>query len=150
MTTNQTESILRLARRNLFIVLLLILLLGGTLLSNVFQPDSPFSRWPSELPWLLPVGMVILFTTSMARVRWDPQSPEVRAILSDEWRRLNLHRAMRIAFFIVLIAQVPQTFLFMQLPVLRALMGMATATITLAMSAFLALFLIFDRDTSHE
>ena len=151
MTTNQTDLILRLARRNLFIVLILILLICGTLLGNVFRPDAAFSRWPSTMPWLLPVAISIIFAaTSMGRGRLNPKSAELQAVLGDEWRQVNLTRAMRIAFFVVLIAQVPQAFLFLQLPVLRAVMGMAVATITEAMTSFITLFLIFDREQSHE
>jgi hypothetical protein len=150
MTTNQTDLILRLARRNLFIVLIGLLLISATLLSNVFRPDAAFSRWPSTVPWLLPVAIVILFATSMGRGRLNPKSAELQAVLGDEWRQVNLMRAMRIAFFVVLIAQVPQAFLFLQLPVLRAVMGMAVATITVAMTTLITLFLIFDRDQSHE
>jgi hypothetical protein len=150
MTTNQAELILRLARRNLFIVLIGLLLISATLLSNVFRPDAAFSRWPSTMPWLLPVAIVIFFATSMGRGRLNPKSAELQAVLGDEWRQVNLTRAMRIAFFVVLIAQVPQAFLFLQLPVLRAVMGMAVATITVAMTTLITLFLIFDRDQSHE
>src|SRR6476620_495279 len=42
MTTNQTDLILRLARRNLFILLIGVLVISGTLLSNVFRPDAAF------------------------------------------------------------------------------------------------------------
>ena len=151
MTTNQTDLILRLARRNLYILLIGVLLICGTLLGNVFRPDAAFSRWPSTMPWLLPVAISIIFAaTSMGRGRLNPKSPELQVVLGDEWREVNLTRAMRIAFFVVLIAQVPQAFLFLQLPVLRAVMGMAVATITVAMTTFITLFLIFDREQSHE
>jgi len=150
MTTNQTDLILRLARRNLFILLIGVLLLAATLLSNVFNPDAPFSRWPSTMPWLLPMAIVIFVASSTGRGRLNPKAPEVQVVLEDEWRQVNLARAMRIAFFAVLIAQVPQAFLFLQLPVLRAVMGMAVATITVAMTTLLTSFLIFDRDVSHE
>ena len=103
------------------------------------------------MPWLLPVAISIIFAaTSMGRGRLNPKSPELQIVLGDEWRQVNLTRAMRIAFFVVLIAQVPQAFLFLQLPVLRAVMGMAVATITEAMTSFITLFLIFDREQSHE
>jgi hypothetical protein len=149
MTANQTDLMLRLFRRNLFIVLILILLISGTFLSNVFRPNAAFSRWPAAMPWLLPVAIAMLFATTIGRRRVDPESAEVRRVLGDEWRQVNLARAMRIAFFVVLIAQVPQTFLFLELPVLRAVMGMAVATITVAMTTFITLFLFFDRDASH-
>ena len=150
MTSNQTDLILRLARRNLFILLIGLLLLCGTLLSNVFRPDAAFSRWPSTMPWLLPVAITIFVATSIGRGRLNPKSAEVRVVLGDEWRQVNLTRAMRFAFFVVLVAQVPQAFLFLRLPVLRAVMGMAVATITVAMITLITLFLIFDRDQSHE
>src|SRR6266513_754895 len=98
------------------------------------------------MPWLLPVAIILFAATSIGRGRLNPKSAEVQVVLGDEWRQMNLTRAMRIAFFVVLIAQVPQAFLFLQLPVLRAVMGMAVATITVAMTTFITLFLIFDRE----
>jgi hypothetical protein len=150
MTTNQTDLVLSLTRRNLIILLISVLLICGTLLSNVFRPDAAFSRWPSTMPWLLPLAIVIFAAISIGRGRLNPKSAEVQAVLGDEWRQVNLTRAMRVAFFVVLIAQVPQAFLFLRLPVLRAVMGMAVATITVAMTTLITLFLMFDRDQSHE
>jgi hypothetical protein len=150
MTTTQADLILRFARRNLFIVLAMVLILGGTLLSNVFRPDAAFSRWPVRAPWLLPIATIIVAGVSMRGMKLKPQSAEMKALLADEWRHANLNRASRTAFVVVLVAQVPQALLFLDLPVLRAVMGMAAATITLAMTTFITLFLIFDRDTSHE
>jgi len=70
--------------------------------------------------------------------------------MNDEWRRTNLDRAMKIAFIVILVAQLPLGWLFgvmfAQLSVLRAVLGMAVSTITLGMTTFVATFLILDRD----
>ena len=142
-SSDQTEYALKAARRSLFIVLLMILVMGATLLSSVFLPDALLSRWPATAPWLIPVGGAILFAATGRQLR--PNSPAMRAVLGDEWRRANLGRALRGAFIVVLIAQVPQAFPFLTLPTLRAVLGMAVLTITLGMTTVISLFLLFDR-----
>lgn len=144
--SNPIETVARSARRALFALLFMILILGGTLLSNVLRPDSPFSRWPSRAPWAIPIGVVIIVAASASgRRRWDPNAPEVRAVLKDEYRVTNFQKAIRVAFITILVAQVPLAFFFTSLPPFRAAMGMAVATITLAMITLITFFLIFDR-----
>jgi hypothetical protein len=150
METSKTEAVSRIARRNLYIVLFMVLVLGGTLLSGVLWPESAFSQWPSRAPWLIPMGIIFLAGATGVGVRWRPDSPDVQAVLTDEWRQQNLSRAIRIAFVLVLAAQVPQALLFSDLPPLRAAMGMAVMTITVALATLITLFLLFDRDTAHE
>ncbi len=67
--------------------------------------------------------------------------------MDDEWRRMNLNRAMRFAFTGVLILQVPLGLTLAHLPALRAVMAMATATTTVGMATLISLFLYFDRET---
>ena len=74
----------------------------------------------------------------------------MKAVLSDEWRQASLTRALRITFVVVLLAQVPQAFLFLGLTPLRAVMAMAVMTITVALATLITLFLVFDRDMAHE
>jgi hypothetical protein len=81
--------------------------------------------------------------------RWDPPSPEAKAILNDELRQTSLNRASRAALIVVLIAQLPLGLVFgmlAQLPAARTAMAMAEATITLGMATLISLFLFFDRE----
>jgi len=54
--------------------------------------------------------------------------------------------AMRVAFIVVLIAQIPIGLLVAHLPSLRAVMAMAISTLTLGMATLIALFLFFSRE----
>jgi hypothetical protein len=102
------------------------------------------------LPIAIAIGVVTLQRTTLRGDRWDPKSPEVQAVLQDEWRRASMDRAIRVAFFVILIAQIPIGLLVAPLPSLRAVMAMATTTLTLGMATFLALFLFFSRQGQDE
>ena len=149
-SADQTELFLRVSRRGLLAVLITILILGGSMLGMALWPSSVLASWPSRLPWLLPMVMIFAMIGLHAPLRgrgrrWDPRSPEVKAIMEDEFRRTNMARAQRAAFMVVLIAQVPLALLLMHLPAMQAVLAMAVATITLGMVILIALFLFFDR-----
>jgi len=134
----------------LFIITLVV---GGLCLTMALRPgDTP--RWMTSLVALLPtaiaIGVVTLQRTTLRGDRWDPKSPEVQGVLQDEWRRVSMDRAIRVAFFVILIAQIPIGLLVAPLPSLRAVMAMATTTLTLGMATFLGLFLFFSRQGQDE
>lgn len=129
------------------VLLLLVLAVGATCLAMALRPALP--HWPAAmLPlWIIPVVLAVGLQRTLGGARWDRRNPEVRAIVEDEWRRSNMDRARRVAFVVVLGAQLPLGLTLAFLPSLRAVMAMAVATITLGLSTLLALFLYFDRDT---
>jgi hypothetical protein len=146
---NNTDFLLRASRRGLFIVLLMILAFGATLLGAAVWPDSVLGTWPMRLPWLLPILVVMLGFGGrlLARGRaWDPNSLEVKQMEQDEFRRMNFSRAQRAALGLVLILQIPLGLLFAHLSGTRAVIAMGVSTITLGMVVLIALFLFFDRD----
>src|ERR1700694_2745743 len=126
---DDTDLLLRASRRALFIVLLMIFALGGTVLGRALWPDSVLATWPVWVPWLLPVLVVVagvvgrLLTGGRA---WDPKSVEVKQIQQDEFRRMNLLRAQRAALIVILVLQIPLGLLFAYLPAMRAVMAMGT------------------------
>lgn len=145
---SRPERYLRFSQRSMVALLLITLILGGLCLAMALRPgDAP--RWMTSsitlLPILFAIAVVSLQRATLRGDRWDPRSPEVRAVLEDEWRRTSMDRAIRVAFFVVLIAQIPIGLLVAPLPSLRAVMAMATTTLTLGMATFLALFLFFSR-----
>jgi hypothetical protein len=142
------------------VVLLLILTFGALGLAMTFSPNGTVSHWVEKASWFLPIAF-ILGVVGMAsnRRRWNPDSPEVKAVMNDEWRRTSMDRALRASFVVVLLAQLPLALLFgaipglvepwralAQLPAQRAVIAMAVSTITLGMTTLAALFLYFDRD----
>jgi hypothetical protein len=150
---SRPERYLRFSQRSMVALLLITLILGGLCLAMALRPgDAP--RWVTSsitlLPIVLAIGIMTLQRSTLRGDRWDPRSPEVRAVLEDEWRRTSMDRAIRVAFFVVLIAQIPIGLLVAPLPSLRAVMAMATTTLTLGMATFLALFLFFSRQGQDE
>jgi hypothetical protein len=146
---DETDLLLRASRRALFLVLLLILALGATVLGRALWPDSVLATWPVRFPWLLPVLVVIMGVAGRLLMRgrtWDPKGLEMKKIQHDEFRQMNLSRAQQAALITVLVLQIPLGLLFAHLPGMRAVMAMGAATITLAMALLIALFLFFDRE----
>lgn len=146
----RSEKYLRFSRRSMTVLLLLVLAVGGVCVAMAFRPASP--NWPQAmLPlWIVAVVLVAGLQRTLGGDRWDPRTPEARAIVEDEWRRNNMDRARRVAFVVVLGAQLPLGLLLAVLEPLQAVMAMATATVTLGLATLLALFLYFDRDTADE
>ena len=150
---SRPERYLRFSHRSMVALFIITLVVGGLCLTMALRPgDTP--RWMTSLVALLPtaiaIGVVTLQRATLRGDRWDPRSPEVQAVLQDEWRRTSMDRAIRVAFFAVLIAQIPIGLLVAPLPSLRAVMAMATTTLTLGMATFLALFLFFSRQGRDE
>lgn len=146
-TESRSEKYLRFSRRSMVVLLLLVLAVGGTCVAMAFLPPLP--RWPgATLPlWITAVVIVLGLRWTTRGDRWDLEAPEARVIVEDEWRRSNMDRARRVAFVVVLGAQLPLGLLLSSLPSLRAVMAMAFATITIGLATLLALFLYLDRDT---
>jgi hypothetical protein len=150
---SRPERYLRFSHRTMVVLLTLTILFGGLCLAMALLPgDTP--RWiASAVPLLgvaATIGLVVLQQTTLRGERWDPKSPEVQAVLQDEWRRTNMDRAMRVAFVVVLIAQIPIGLLVAHLPSLRAVMAMAVSTLTLGMATLIALFLFFSREERND
>jgi hypothetical protein len=146
MMTSRSEKLLRYSRRGMAVLLGLVLTLGTLSLGMALQPEAEL--WGSALR-MLPIAAVIVAAALVGTLRgdwWDPRAPEAQAIVQDEWRRANMDRARRVAFAVVLVAQVPLALLFSRLPSPQGLMAMAVSSMTLGMSVLLALFLYFDRD----
>jgi len=151
-TDNPSESLVRFSRLSMSTMLVIVLILGATTLAMTLWAEGAASRFMAHASWVFPVAIVLLGVALRATLRgrrFDPRSPEAKAILNDELRQTSLNRASRAALIIVLIAQLPLGLLFgmlAQLPSARTAMAMAEATITLGMATFISLFLFFDRE----
>jgi len=150
-TEHPTELLQRFSRRNMVLLFVIVLLLGGTGIALTISPNGAVARSASRAAWFIPVAIAIIVgvQTSIARRRWDPKSTEVKVVLEDEFRQKNLSRASRAALVTVLVAQTPLAWTFgflTQLPPPRLAFAMAISTITLGLLTLIALFLFFDRD----
>jgi hypothetical protein len=150
---SRSERYLRFSQRSMALVLCLVLTLGAVGLAMALRPEIG-SRWMVQLGWMYPIAITIAFgvlqRTMLPGERWSPDAPEARVILHDEWRRANMDRALRGAFIVVLVVQVPLGLALAHLPTLRAVMAMAVATSVLGMATLLALFLFFGREAGDE
>lgn len=128
------------------VLLLVVLAVGAVGVTMAVYPGTP--SWSRAMPplWIVALVLVGGLQRTLGGNRWDRRVPEVRAILEDEWRRSNMERARRVAFTVVLGAQLPLGLLLGSLPTARAVLAMGVATITLGLVTLLALFLHYDRD----
>lgn len=142
------ERYLRYSHRNLVALLFLTILVGALFLYMAVGDASP-SRWLVRSGALLGVvaaiGLGALQRMTLRGDRWNPNVPEVQAVMQDEWRKTSMDRAMRVAFVVVLVAQIPIGLLVAGLPSLRAVMAMAVTTLTLGLATLVALYLFLSR-----
>jgi hypothetical protein len=142
----RSEKYLRFSRRGMTVALLLIVAVGGVSVAMAIWPAAP--TWPAAIPslWIVAIVLAAGLQRTLGGDRWSPRAPEVQAIANDEWRRINMDRARRVAFLVVLAAQIPLGLLLVGLPSHRAVMAMAASTITLGLATLIAIFLHLDRD----
>ena len=149
---NTFEHLVRSSRLAMSTILVIVLVLGAGMLAMTFWPDGAAERFMAHASYLVPIAIVILGAALRGTLRgrrWDPRSPEVKAILNDELRQTSLNRASRAALIVVLAAQLPLGLLLgmlAQLPAARTALAMAEATILLGMATVISLFLFFDRE----
>ena len=160
---SRTELYSRFSRRSMTTMLVLVPLLGAVSLAMTVKPDGAVSQLMAAAPFLIPLAIIVTIATLQATlrgVRWEPRSAEAQAILQDEWRQTNLHRATRIAFTVTLVAQLgigltvslldAAGMMPLALPQTRVVLAMGVATITIGLTTLIALFLLFDRESHDE
>lgn len=141
----RSETYLRFTHSKMLVALLLVLAVGGAGVVMAIRPQEP--RWSQAmLPlWIIAVVLIVGLQRTLGGDRWEANAPEARAIMDDEWRRSNMERARRIAFGLVMGAQLPLAWLLVRLPSSQAALAMAAATMTAGLATLIALFLYFDR-----
>jgi len=152
---SRSERYLRYSRRGMAAVLAISVLSGGSLLTVVLKPEGVFASLMPRISALIPIAIALVAGMLVATLRgdrWDPKAPEARAILDDEWRRASMDRAIRVAFVVILVAQVPLAFwLAFWLASVRSprgILALSTTTMTLGLAVLAGCFLYFDRDAN--
>ena len=138
-------------RRGLLLVLAVVLLAAATLIAHAIRPGSFLSDWPSKVPWLVPIAIVlfatIYATTQRGRVSAAEAKEVMERVMEDEFRQTNLSRAQRFALFAVLLAQIPLLALSLSaLTTAAAVTVMSVTTLTIGITTMIVAFLIFDRE----
>ena len=147
-TPERTELVIRYGRRSLALCLAWLGMLGTCLAVQVFDAEGPFTAMTNNLLKFLPIGLpmaVAALQASLKGKRFTTHDPDVRAVLQDEFRRANLNKAFRCAFFTVFILQVPLGLAVWNHPTHVALYFMGGFTVLLGVMALMAFFLYFDR-----
>jgi hypothetical protein len=148
----RAERYLRYSHRGMVVILVLVIAVGAAFLAVALNPDGAVARLMPRLALSAPIAIALIagaLQWTLRGDRWDPAAPEARAVLDDEWRKVNLARAARWALGVVLSAQVPLALWLGGLPGPRGVLAQAVATMTLGMAALLGLFLFFQR-AGHE
>ena len=149
---DRIEQVLRFNRRGLIAALAILLICAATLVAHALRPGSLLSDWPSKAPWLIPVAITFIFTTSVLVARVRTGSPEeakalIKMVAEDEFRQANVARAQRVALAVVIAAQAPLTALALsRLSTAAAVTVMAVTTATLGVATLIVSFLVFDRE----
>lgn len=143
-----TETLTRFARRSLWLALLLILLLGVyAVLANAF-PGSSAAHRGTWLMTLLPIAIVFAIVWLRSSPRGadaNAANAPMQAVLHDELRQLGMHKAYRAAFFSMLLCQPILGFTLAWMALSAVPLIMATVTVVVGASVFLATFLLCDR-----
>src|SRR5438045_4162741 len=114
-TEDRSELYLRFSRRGMAVLLIMIITLSAAALAMALRPGGAFSQALQKAPWFFPIATIIaagVLQTSLRKNRWNPNSAEAKAIMNDEWRRMNLHRAMKVAFIVIMVTQLPMGWFF--------------------------------------
>ncbi len=96
------------------------------------------------------IALLIVHLVTLRGHLWNPRGAGERTVLQDEWVGRNRGRATAIAFWVMLGAQVPMTFVMAYVPSRpeQGVVGMGTMTFLLGLGTFLAAFLYYSRQPS--
>ncbi|MGZ3182156.1 MAG: hypothetical protein ACXU8N_06930 [Telluria sp.] len=144
MSDQATEQLVRRARRSLWFVLLVLLLLGAYAIALNFFPGSDAAHAADRVAPLLPIVIVIGIAALSAR-KGAADAQALRVLLADELRQYALQRAQRNGLFAVLVAQPLLVALFGTISPASPLVMMAVATTVIALATVLASVLFYDR-----
>jgi hypothetical protein len=145
---NDTELLVRLSRRSLWIALGFIVLLGAGAIAMLAFPASPASATAGKLWTLLPVFIIIAVAalrSSSKGARLGASNPAMKAILNDELRQASLARSYRNGFIAMLLLQPLLAVVLTATSAVNQVPLMAGASALAGAAVFLASLLYFDR-----
>lgn len=95
---DQTERLVKFSRRQLWIVLIFLLLLGAGALLNPFVTV----HIPTAVSVLISIAMPILYPLDTKGLNFSKSNPAMQALHNDELRQLAQAKAFRNGFFFLL------------------------------------------------
>jgi hypothetical protein len=147
-TPTGTDLLVQLSRRNLWVALTLLVLLGANAIAVVAFPESKAAAVANKLMMLLPVMIAIAVAALRASERGAstaPSNPAMKAILHDELRQASLARAYRNGFMAMMLVQPLLALMLTWTSVASPAALMAGASVLIGAAVFLASFLYYDR-----
>ncbi len=147
-TMTQSEALVKLSRRGLWVALMLVLALGAYAIVVNVAPTGTTATLANRLFGLLPMAIVIglgWLRGSQKSARANPRGSAMKALLNDELRQQSLHLAYRNGLVTVLIAQPVLALLLTEAPIANALLLMASATASAGALVVLCSMLFYDR-----
>jgi uncharacterized membrane protein YhaH (DUF805 family) len=146
MNANQSEQLIQLSRRQLWLALVFILFLGVTAIAQLAEPDA---RPGVQHLWTnFPIVIIIAVAAlqrSMKRAKAGASARQVQAVLDDELRRDSQQRAYRNAFFMMLLVQPVLAILMASAAVAHPIAIMACTSALSGAVTMLASLLYYDR-----
>jgi len=145
ITQEQTERLVQFSRRQLWFVLVFLLLLGGaSLLDMLFPVHLPRL---AVLPVCLAIGLAMqaALPRKAKGVDFSSASPAMRALRNDELRQLAQAKAFRNGFFVLLAYPPVCAFALTWLAVAQPLAVLVASGAWLGAVVFLASLLWHDR-----
>lgn len=148
VTPDQTDVLVRLSRRSLWLALGVILLLAATGAAQLAFPESALAAAAAKLSMLLPLAIVIAAAAlrrTAGGASLSPSNPALQAVRNDELRQFALNRAWRNGFIAVLLLQGPLALLLTATAPDNAVALMAGASVVTGAVVMLACLLYYDR-----
>ncbi len=143
---NQEEACIKYCRRSIQLALALILMLSVVAVVQLAGVNA--GDITTNLMMLLPVYIVvsIAWLSALRKKAGTLSSSDVfRVVLEDELRAQSLNRAFRFTFVLMIVSQIPLAIYFTANSIVNASIIQSIVTIVLGVTAFLTLFLIYDR-----
>ncbi|MFL6673332.1 MAG: hypothetical protein ACJ8LG_08590 [Massilia sp.] len=148
VSQNELDRLVHLSRRQLWVALLLILVLGGHALVGLAFPDSAAALMAQRLGMVLPVIIIVMvggLRVWAQGVSTNPSSAAMKALRNDELRQVSLRKAYANGFAAMLVLQPGLAPLLAALDTANPVAVMAGSTSLLGAVVFLASLLYYDR-----
>jgi hypothetical protein len=146
--TNDSELLVKISHRSLWLALALLLVLGAyAVIINLF-PFGAAAQMAGKLALLLPISIVVAIGALRSSQKgWsaDPNSKPMRAVLNDELRQQSVHRACRNGLLAVLLIQPVMGVVLTVVTVPHPVVLMASFTLVAGVATVLGSVLAYDR-----
>lgn len=144
MSSDHTEQLVQLSRRQLWLALVFIFVFGTIAIVQLAFPGQHMHKLWSNSPVVIIVALASL-SRAIRRVKEKATASGMRVVLDDELRQASLQRAYRNAFFAMLVLQPLMALAVTTFALANSVAVMAAASALGGAVAMLGSFLYYDR-----